>query len=126
MSNPLRLTSRRHPSPAPLATGDGVQPRAARCRSGRTIGFWLGGAVFGIGGCVLGVCMPYHHPVAVVISTLWWGIYLGCFGASVGALVAMPFEGAAVLPASEVGLPIPGERCYCPSSTAGDRPCSRS
>jgi hypothetical protein len=29
-----------------------------------------------MGGCILGFCMPYHHPVAVVISALWWGIYL--------------------------------------------------
>jgi hypothetical protein len=30
--------------------------------------------------------MPYHHPVAVAISVVWWAVYLGCFGASVGAL----------------------------------------
>jgi hypothetical protein len=52
-----------------------------------TIGFWLGGGLLGMAGCILGVCMPYHHPVAVVISALWWGIYLGCFGASIGALL---------------------------------------
>ena len=54
-----------------------------------TIGFWLGGGLLGTGGCILGVCLPYHHPVAVVISALWWGIYLGSLGASVGALIAM-------------------------------------
>jgi hypothetical protein len=65
-------------------------PRLAR----HTIGFWLGGGLLGTGGCVLGVCMPYHHPVAVMISALWWGIYLGCFGASVGALIALFTERA--------------------------------
>jgi hypothetical protein len=30
--------------------------------------------------------MPYHHPVAMSISVIWWGIYLGCFGASLGGL----------------------------------------
>jgi len=59
-----------------------------------TIGFWLGGGVLGMGGCILGVCMPYHHPVAVMISALWWGIYLGCLGASVGALIALFTERA--------------------------------
>src|SRR5262245_64215397 len=59
-------------------------PRLARS----TIGFWVGGGLLGTGGCILGVCMPYHHPVAVVISVLWWGIYLGCFGASVGVWIA--------------------------------------
>jgi hypothetical protein len=52
-----------------------------------TIGFWLGGAGMGTGGCLLGALMPYRHPVAVAISVLWWGFYFGCFGASVGALV---------------------------------------
>jgi hypothetical protein len=52
-----------------------------------TIGFWLGGAGMGIGGCLLGALMPYRHPVAVALSVLWWGLYFGCFGASVGALV---------------------------------------
>ena len=51
-----------------------------------TIGFGLGGGLLGTAGCILGVYMPYHHPVAVVISALWWGIYLGCLGASIGAL----------------------------------------
>ena len=64
-----------------------------------TIGFWLGGGVLGMGGCILGVCLPYHHPVAVMISALWWGIYLGCFGASVGALIAW-FTERASAPAS--------------------------
>jgi hypothetical protein len=39
--------------------------------------------------------MPYQHPVAVAISVLWWGIYLGCFGASVGALIGLFTERAA-------------------------------
>jgi hypothetical protein len=66
---------------------------ARRPRFGRaTIGFWLGGSLLGTGGCILGASMPYHHPVALVISALWWGIYLGCFGASVGALGAILTE----------------------------------
>ena len=64
-----------------------------------TIGFWLGGGVLGMGGCILGVCMPYHHLVALMISALWWGFYLGCFGGSVGALIAL-FTERAPVPAS--------------------------
>ena len=75
-------------SPAP-------SPRLART----TIGFWVGGGLLGTGGCLLGVCMPYHHPVGVVISALWWGIFLGCFGANVGALIAL-FTERAPAPAS--------------------------
>jgi hypothetical protein len=30
--------------------------------------------------------MPYHQPVGIAISVIWWGIYFGCFGASLGAL----------------------------------------
>jgi hypothetical protein len=55
----------------------------------RSIGFWLGGALLGIGGCILGGFMPYSHPVAVTISVLWWGIYLGCLGASIGAFAGL-------------------------------------
>jgi hypothetical protein len=54
-----------------------------------SIGFWLGGLALGIGGCILGACMNYRNPVAVTMSVLWWSIYLGCFGASIGALIGM-------------------------------------
>jgi hypothetical protein len=53
------------------------------------IGFWLGGGVLGTAGCMLGVCMPDLDPVARVISALWWSIYLGCLGGSVGALIGL-------------------------------------
>jgi hypothetical protein len=53
-----------------------------------SIGFWLGGGFLGKVGCIVGVCMPYHYPIAVLMSALWWGIYFGCLGASVGFLIA--------------------------------------
>jgi hypothetical protein len=74
----------------------GPTPKAPNRLSPLTIGFWLSGGLLGPGGCILGVCMPYHHPVAVVISVLWWGIYLGCLGASVGALIVLLTEPAPV------------------------------
>ena len=52
-------------------------------------GFCLGGVVLGATGCILGACMHYEYPVAVAISVLWWGIYLGCLGASIGALFGL-------------------------------------
>jgi hypothetical protein len=58
---------------------------------------------------MIGVCMPYHHPVAVVLSALWWGLYLGCFGASVGALIALCTERAPHKP----------EREHCPERMDG-------
>jgi hypothetical protein len=54
-----------------------------------SIGFWLGGATLGIGGGILGACMPYNDPFAIAISVMWWGIYMGCFGASLGALFGL-------------------------------------
>jgi hypothetical protein len=33
--------------------------------------------------------MPYRHPVAVTANLLWWGIFLGCLGASLGALLGL-------------------------------------
>jgi hypothetical protein len=52
--------------------------------------------------------MPYRYPVAVTISVLWWGIYLGCFGAGVGALLGLWAEKALVPPSQrseEAGQP---------------------
>ena len=51
------------------------------------LGFWLGGVTFGIGGCLVGGRMPYQHPVALAFSVIWWGIYVGSLGASLGALL---------------------------------------
>jgi hypothetical protein len=77
----------------------GPIPKAPTGLSPLTIGFWLGGGLLGPGGCLLGVCMPYHHHVAVVLSALWWGIFLGCLGASAGALIVW-LTGRAPAPAS--------------------------
>jgi hypothetical protein len=33
--------------------------------------------------------MPYQHLVARIISVLWWGIYLGVLGASIGSLLGL-------------------------------------
>jgi hypothetical protein len=73
-------------APREQAPGSLVQPRGL---SPVTIGFWLGGAGMGVGGGLLGALMAYRHPVAAAISVLWWGIYFGCFGASVGAVVGV-------------------------------------
>jgi hypothetical protein len=79
--------------PHPVCSGTRAHARASLVYLGRfsplTVGFWLGGAGMGTGGCLLGALMPYHHPVAVALSVLWWGLYFGCFGASVGALVGV-------------------------------------
>jgi hypothetical protein len=64
----------------------GASPSRRRRFDRASIGFWLGGISLGTVGCILGAYMPYHHPVALAISAIWWGIYAGCFGASLGAL----------------------------------------
>jgi hypothetical protein len=67
------------------------RPRAVASPSRRfdrvSIAFWLGGATFATADFILGGCMPYTHPVAIAISMFWWGIYIGCLGASLGALL---------------------------------------
>jgi hypothetical protein len=57
-----------------------------------TLGFWLSGILFGTAGCMVGASLSYHHPIARVLSVLWWGIYCGCFGASIGALPGLFLE----------------------------------
>jgi hypothetical protein len=78
-----------HPSPAPIAARDAETTRAIRRRFNRAVGFWLGGIILGVGGCLFGASMPYHHPVGVLVSVLWWGLYFGCFGTSIGALLGL-------------------------------------
>ena len=101
MTDRQRLTVLPAPPPSPRNPGRWDGQRAARPSGGhpaagglrrrfhRSVGFWLGGALLGVGGCILGIGMPYRHPVGVTISALWWGIYLGCFGASIGALLGL-------------------------------------
>ena len=73
------------------------------------LGFWLGGAGMGTGGCVLGAFMPYHHPVAVANSILWWGIYFGAFGVSVCALVGLLIDRTPPRPAAMRDGTVPTE-----------------
>jgi hypothetical protein len=76
--------------PSPLALGNWEGQTGMRRRFDLTsIGLWLGGIALGTAGCIVGACMPYSYPVARVVSALWWGIYVGSFGASVGGLLGM-------------------------------------
>jgi hypothetical protein len=90
MGDTLHSPDRRIRSwPAATASRERESPTRSRRLARPTIGFWFGGGLLGTGGCILGVCMPYHHPVGLVLSALWWGVYLGCLGASIGALVGL-------------------------------------
>jgi hypothetical protein len=76
--------------PSSVTDGKQEQHRVPRRRWSRiTLGFWLGGILFGTAGCILGASLSYHHPVARIISVVWWGIYFGCLGASLGALPSL-------------------------------------
>jgi formyltetrahydrofolate deformylase len=88
--SPLPREKRKAKGPSRRAGG---QAAVSPCRPRRfarvTSGFWLGGVTLGTLGAILGAAVPYQHPVAVAASALWWGIYFGCFGASVGALFGL-------------------------------------
>jgi hypothetical protein len=86
-----------------------------------TIGFWLGGLALGTGGCVLGG-WRYGHPVGVAAGMLWWGIYLGSFGASLGALIGLWTDGTPKPPSRDVGEDATGEAEATPSAI---RKCPR-
>jgi hypothetical protein len=101
MNSTLRSTNVHDLNAFPDSTGLGNQQSTIRPYNRRTaaepdhhrfsrvaIGFWLGGLTLAVAGCTLGACTPYRHPVGVTISILWWGTYLGCLGASIGAGIA--------------------------------------
>jgi hypothetical protein len=106
-----RATAFRTPAPFPIPPGPWEWQRADspctgpdafnpfRRRFDRvSLGLRIGGLTAGAAGCLLGAGMPYAHPVAVAVSVLWWGLYLGCFGASLGALLALCTERTAGRP----------------------------
>jgi hypothetical protein len=63
--------------------------KVLRRRFDRDRGALLGGVCFGVGGWFLGASMPCQHWDSVAISAIWWGIYMGCFGLSLGALLGL-------------------------------------
>jgi hypothetical protein len=100
LNSTLRSTNVHDVNAFPGSTGLGNQQCTIRPYNRRTaaepdhhrfnrvaMGFWLGGLTLAVAGCILGAFMPYRHPVSVTISILWWGIYLGCLGASIGAAI---------------------------------------
>jgi hypothetical protein len=87
------------PSPDPAEAG---RTGGFRLRLDRTLGFCLGGAVLGTAGCFVGAWMPYRHPVAVAANVLWWGLFLGCLGASLGALLGLGAEQAGAAQATRL------------------------
>ena len=58
--------------PSFIMKGKWEQPRVPRRRGSRiTLGFWLGGILFGTAGGLLGASLSYHHAVARVLSVVW-------------------------------------------------------
>ena len=51
-----------------------------------TIGMLAGGPVLAAVGVAVAASYSYTHPAGLAVSMIWWGIYCGAFGASIGAL----------------------------------------
>jgi hypothetical protein len=105
------LADRQPPPASPMPPGKRERHRARRRFDRSTPGLGLGGVSLGLGGGLLGACLPYHHPVAVVLSVLWWRLYFGCFGASRGAGLGVCTEGTPAPPSlgpEGAGQPPPG------------------
>jgi len=116
-SSTPRFTALRNAAPSSVTAAEAAWQQAVcpanaprRRWFNRSSGFWLGRALLGVGGCILGGCVPYRHPVALIVSAPWWGIYLGCLGATTGALLGLWAEqsrgagGGDVLPCSRMGM----------------------
>jgi hypothetical protein len=104
MYNTTQLNDVVSPCPVAITTEvrirpGAVRPHIRRAAAGPTgtrfnwvcIGFWLGGLALGTTGCLLGASIPCRHSVGVAICILWWGLYLGCLGASTGAAAGVLF-----------------------------------
>jgi hypothetical protein len=92
------LADRPTPPASPMPPGARERHRARRRFDRSTPGLGLGGVSLGFGGGLRGACLPSHHPVAVVLSVLWWSLYFGCFGASRGAGLGVCTEGTPARP----------------------------
>src|SRR5262249_54468600 len=51
-----------------------------------TIGMVAGGLVLGAVGVAVAASYSYAYPVGLAVSMIWWGIYFGALGVSLGAL----------------------------------------
>jgi hypothetical protein len=106
---------------SPITAEDEDCPRAVRrFRFDRASGFCLGGLVLGTAGFIMGVCLPYDHPVAVMVSAFWWGTYWGCLGANIGALLGLWAERTPEIPLQEprewVSIPKDERLCSRPQT----------
>jgi formyltetrahydrofolate deformylase len=102
----------RDPTPSPTPSENGIclppvrtgkvqavtSPVSSHRVDRAALGFWLGAVCLGTGGCLGGALIPYRHPVGVAMSALWWAIYFGCFGASIGALLSLFLRGGSRVP----------------------------
>jgi hypothetical protein len=83
-----------------VSVGAQLRPRAVRRLAfDSVIGFLSGGVILGTTGAIIGACLPYAHPVASILSALWWAVYFGCFGANIGALLGLWAENMTAPPA---------------------------
>jgi hypothetical protein len=117
MASTLRSSDRRKISASSI-TGAKREPQKTirRGLDRVTLGFWVGGVVLFTVGCILGGSQPYQHPAARMVSVAWWGIYIGCLGAGIGALLGLFTKPAAPPPAQEpdsAGQPLSDQDIDC-------------
>ncbi len=112
MRRSTHATDHQNRFPISLVSGDRARRGAGgRRRFDRGVGAWLGGITLGTGGFLFGASMPYQHPVGVAVSALWWGVYFGCLGLSLGAVLGVWVEPSPALPPQAedgAGSPSPG------------------
>jgi len=90
MPGTMETPTRRPPIPAALTRTEVPPPSLPRSRRNHvTLGFWLGGVALGAVGCLVGAALPHRYAVGAAVSIIWWSIFLGCWGASLGALVGV-------------------------------------
>jgi hypothetical protein len=81
----LQLSSSERAVPTDLVQA-GTEVVRRRKRDPITIGMLAGGLILGTVGVAVAVSYSYAHSAGLAISMIWWGVYFGALGASIGAL----------------------------------------
>ena len=82
-----------------------------------TIGMLAGGLILGVIGAAVAASYSYAHSAGLVVSLIWWAIFFGALGASLGALPGLFTQRARLHWDADTRHPVQVARSIPPKST---------